>query len=693
MRTQSQLTKSIMTMKNKKNDNQWLVSVKKLLPIINILHSKDPSVNVEKFLMLVSSLIKFKGEERTMELLKQYRLSLQQFVLHQTVTNIPFCKTDKDGVPKIVKFLKPNRSLKSEVMYSLSVLRLIEEFRCKPKFLTDTITSESTAKQDVLSQITEYIRSKPRILKVLPKELMEPRLLLSNKAGPNGPAAITCLQDLKALRSPGNENLYNEINQFIKDNLIKVDMEKYECTDSEFSHSKLVLLSDKACKTRVIAIADWWSNVCLSGIHDTFMKGLRRLPNDVTYFQDQIPSLVQKMGSSLYSSDMTAFTDRFPVELEFEVVSAVYGSKIGRMWKVIVTDREFYHKNGSVRYKVGNPMGLLSSWAVSTFTHHVVKAWCAQQCGIRNSKSYKYLILGDDTLDSRLDVYEKYIQTIKDLGVSISVSKCTQSEDSYAEFAKRLFTPEGEVTGLPVHLLNGLNSNPEQVLELVRICRSRGYEDIVLGPALEVLLTKGFISKPRLVADILSLPETVASAPPLLRGNTGISTRTNLLIEYGETYQKAVVQIARQNLFWKLIERIQVSHGPKHVSPVEIDNNHPLVFTLNEHIDRYLPAEAFCDDTWEEDELYIYNQWMEGKYEHLLNIPSVDTYKFYNRGHRVTKCRFDMYKLVLALASGDCNVPLTFRKIHTNQDLYDIALESITPKRDHLKAIVTSFTK
>jgi hypothetical protein len=396
------------------------------------------------------------------------------------------------------------------------------------------------------------------------------------------------------------------------------------------------------------------------------------------------------MGSYLYTSDMTAFTDRFPIQLETEVVSSKYGAVIGKLWKTVLTRREFYHKNGSVTYKVGNPMGLLSSWAVSTFTHHVVKAWCAHKCGIEYDK-YKYLILGDDTLDSKEEVYKLYIQTIQRLGVSISTSKCTKSEDGYAEFAKRLFSPDGEVTGLPVHLLSGLKSNPEQVLELVRICRSRGYEDSVLGPALERLLSDGFISEHKIVADILRLPEAMTGAPPLLEGNT--RPWISQLIEYGETYQLAVLAIARKHLFWKLTERLQVSSGPKHISPVEIDNHHPLVFALYERVDLYLPEEAYCSETGEEDEWYIYNRWMEGEYQHLCNIPSVDTYKYYNRGHKITKCNFDVAKLALRIASGDCNIPLTFRKIYTNQDLYDIALESITPKRDHLRAVVTSFTK
>jgi len=95
----------------------------------------------------------------------------------------------------------------------------------------------------------------------------------------------------------------------------------------------------------------------------------------------------------------------------------------------------------------------------------------------------------------------------------LSRSKCTQSLQGYAEFAKRLFSPQGEITGLPVHLLEGIMRKPEQVLELVRICRERGYEDKYLGPCLASLLSNHKDGK--MIADMLTLPETVTGAPPL----------------------------------------------------------------------------------------------------------------------------------------------------------------------------------
>jgi hypothetical protein len=214
---------------------------------------------------------------------------------------------------------------------------------------------------------------------------------------------------------------------------------------------------------------------------------------------------------------MTAFTDVFPIELEQHVVQTAYGVNVGRLWRQIISNREFSHPKGSVKYAAGNPMGLLSSWPVSTITHHAVKQYCAEQVFGNKSnkyKKYKYLMLGDDSLDSNKEVYFKYLDVMTRLGVSTSLSKCTQSEDSSAEFAKRLFLNETEVTGLPITLLEEIRTKPEQFLELIRIARERGYADEYLAPGVDCLLVNHRNGK--LIADILSLPEPTSGIHPLL---------------------------------------------------------------------------------------------------------------------------------------------------------------------------------
>jgi hypothetical protein len=59
------------------------------------------------------------------------------------------------------------------------------------------------------------------------------------------------------------------------------------------------------------------------------MKTLRTLPQDVTFVQSELPKLIQGLGNNLYSADMTAFTDVFPIELVRTVVDTAYDAAIG----------------------------------------------------------------------------------------------------------------------------------------------------------------------------------------------------------------------------------------------------------------------------------------------------------------------------------------------------------------------------
>lgn len=91
------------------------------------------------------------------------------------------------------------------------------------------------------------------------------------------------------------------------------------------------------------------------------MKGLSRMRTDLTYRQSELGEIVKSLGSSLYSADMTAFTDRLPTFLCEAVVKAAYGANVGDLWTRITTKRTFTSPKGDVSYACGNPMGLLSS--------------------------------------------------------------------------------------------------------------------------------------------------------------------------------------------------------------------------------------------------------------------------------------------------------------------------------------------
>uniref|UniRef100_A0A2V0RK13 RdRp n=1 Tax=viral metagenome TaxID=1070528 RepID=A0A2V0RK13_9ZZZZ len=474
---------------------------------------------------------------------------------------------------------------------------------------------------------------------------------LSNKAGPNGPATLSAYADVRPLEE--DADLYEAVKSKLQLTKPKIDLDIHarRKIKGNFNHSKLVFLPDKSGKTRVIAIGDWWSNLALTDLHLAFMSGLKKLQGDCTYVQDKIPKLIKRMGPNLFSSDMSAFTDRFPIEIEEAIVKSRYGEEIGVLWRRIL-QRKFPSKDGYIQYKVGNPMGLLSSWAVSSFTHHYIKWWCRRKHP--EVKGYKSLVLGDDSLCNNEDVYNTYLTVIKELGVSISHDKCSVSKDGYAEFAKRLFTPSGEITGIPVDILKGVRHDPSLFIELVKIMRSRGYKDEHIAPGVQSLL----LSMPKkvmmTVLFVLSSSEDYTGMPPLVIGEGGA-----LLVDppvYGglsEDSMKSHIEQAQREIFWREVDDKIHGEGsspptesPKQRSQMNIPKCHPAYADIQTGIYQYM----YHGDGY--NEFSIFEAWQQNKDFDLVNIPSMNPYKYTIRNQRVSEARYNVLKKARAFALG-----------------------------------------
>jgi hypothetical protein len=210
---------------------------------------------------------------------------------------------------------------------------------------------------------------------------------------------------------------------------------------------KLSIVPDPEAKARIIAIFDYWSQVFLKQIHDNHFDYLRRLPNDRTFTQStELPPRLP--GHKLYSFDLTAATDRFPLTLQSKVIEKMYSSAIAKSWTTILVDTPFYvpWTNSCCKYESGQPMGAYSSWSTFTITHHLVLHYIHDILGI--SEKY-YIILGDDIVITHDDVAREYLRIMKELGVDISIPKSHISVNVY-EFAKRLYLDGKEITGIQV---------------------------------------------------------------------------------------------------------------------------------------------------------------------------------------------------------------------------------------------------
>jgi len=91
---------------------------------------------------------------------------------------------------------------------------------------------------------------------------------------------------------------------------------------------RLVGIPDLEGKTRVIAILDYWSQTALRPLHDFLFRVLRTIPQDRTFSQGRFKDFVSSWGEvTLFSIDLTAATDRFPVRVIVDVLEHKFGTE------------------------------------------------------------------------------------------------------------------------------------------------------------------------------------------------------------------------------------------------------------------------------------------------------------------------------------------------------------------------------
>jgi len=164
-------------------------------------------------------------------------------------------------------------------------------------------------------------------------------------------------------------------------------------------------------------------------------------------------------------------------------------------------------KGEPIFYKVGNPMGFYTSWALTTLCHHLVLYTCCEKLKI-NFKTARYKLLGDDIVifDDKLAFEYKALMT--KLGVEINLTKSFVSK-TYFEFAKRIFIPCGEISPFPI---GSVNDSIKCIFNFIEMYNSA--------------LMKGFIFKSKLTC-------AKAFYNMFFRGNTKYYRRLHKNIERG----------------------------------------------------------------------------------------------------------------------------------------------------------------
>lgn len=469
------------------------------------------------------------GQLWTIQRIKDLRLIYTRFISGEPFKVFPGrIGLNAKGLPKALPYFNElvesgDRRSISFVLTHLSVSRAIPGTK-DPS--TATITDASTKDNEIISELTALIPEffKENGIRGGNQIFWEPsKIRLTNKAGPEGRATLFSWRDAVVVPISIIENITEmspELGNYIlqlrnswpvaivkkahqrlkhnfktfwdslnkrslamkaKDVWAPVSMVGYDDTvslyNSKFQDSerirKLSIIEDPEAKARVIAIFDFWSQEALKAVHDLEFKILRdNLSQDRTFTQDPIISNKQDT-ESFHSIDLTAATDRFPIEIQENVVEALFNRPFARAWKSLLVDHEFYVPwNGStVKYNAGQPMGAYSSWSTFAISHHLVVFAAAKLVGISNFK--EYILLGDDIVIYNDRVAEQYKLLMKRLGVDTSPHKTHTSKTTY-EFAKRWFMEGKEITGIQVRGLLDSMGKYHLIYQMVYTLYERG---------------------------------------------------------------------------------------------------------------------------------------------------------------------------------------------------------------------------
>ncbi|QKI79982.1 RNA-dependent RNA polymerase [Erysiphe necator associated mitovirus 34] len=394
---------------------------------------------------------------------KLLRLHYTRFLSGNPLYETDRIRLNKLGLPSCLHFLPLTSRDPKDVRFCLTVLSFTRALTLVGDPDLSTITNDGASEicKDLRFFATNKFDGRFHTFKSSLKGDLFKRYHLSTKAGPNGQALATSIQDLKCLTPEMVEDIKTLGGSLLAQRIDTIfgigDLDLIQGLSTATVKGdgnltrKLAKIEDKEGKTRIIAILDYWSQTALKPVHDILIEMLRTIPEDCTYHQGDRAHLL-RTDSNFYSLDLTAATDRFPVELQEIFMSKMLGAEKASAWKRLMVAYEYYvpWAGTTVKYAVGQPMGAYSSWATFALTHHLVVQYCFWKCGKSHTK--KYILLGDDIVIADDDAAAMYIKTMGELGVGISLQKTHVSKNSF-EFAKRWWVEGTEVSPIQLSAL------------------------------------------------------------------------------------------------------------------------------------------------------------------------------------------------------------------------------------------------
>lgn len=500
------------------------------LTTVNVAGENDLIKNKAlKYLIAIQRNIAREGKKETVSLyMKLYKIATC-LSLQKPFEPLQFKKSFGDGVPVLLQDLLPELTSDDPKKKSLAltIAGLIKIYKTDPVFDREPIEGPGVDLDAIdFQNFRKSCKLFARKYKMSPIKNESLRFHAGMATGPNGqPALRYCFEDSKSYRPGFLQSLYNFAENYANAEVLSEIFEYADGIpfDEKSKLSRIALIPEGGGKTRTIAICDYWSQVVLKPLHDKVMRLLKKIPMDGTYVQNEQFDRVKELTSSanyIHCYDLTAATDRFPIKVQAILLDEYFGSDFSQQWVNLMTDRDFHTPDGNkIRWSVGQPLGMYSSWPIFALTHHAFLFHCARTQRENPFKFEAYALLGDDVViwsNTSAAVGQAYYDKMIKIGVKINLSKSViGTKDTHrVEFAKRLLFQRHEISPVPAKMLMAYVEDSTFIVQLLTDLRRRGlYSTGRLIPG-EALIPKRDRHPTRLVVDFFIYPDT-----PLLRAN------------------------------------------------------------------------------------------------------------------------------------------------------------------------------
>jgi len=311
----------------------------------NLTKSNEKETNyaqriASKILTVASS----RGKAEAIRYTKDLRLKFTKIIL--SIDPVDFKRRDQLRFPKIlrpiVQHIEDSKSYPF-IRLIFSSLYVSRMFRLDSDISFNTIEEEPSytgnldSIDDDVRQFLKILGANPEHFGQIPKSLRFKEFHMSSKSGPNGHALWTSFKDIygltenqkQAIKAVGGKKLYDLMIKF--QHLYQKIPQFFDYRASRKGSPisrRIAKINDKEGKTREVAIGDYYSQAALLPLHRYLMKALSRINQDCT--QDQIKhfyTLETSIGSSYHSIDLTAFTDRFPIDINHRILNIWFGEE------------------------------------------------------------------------------------------------------------------------------------------------------------------------------------------------------------------------------------------------------------------------------------------------------------------------------------------------------------------------------